>query len=64
MPHEHAHTAVGRAAGQFVEQPGLAHAGIAGQQHRGGDAVGRVVEMRQQAGQLRRPAHHGHVVPP
>jgi hypothetical protein len=63
VPRQHPHAALGRAGGELVEQPGLAHPGVTGQQDRGAASCDRPLEVRQQAGELVGPSHHRRVVP-
>jgi hypothetical protein len=61
---EHVHAAFDRARGQFVQQPRLTDARVAGEQHAGRPTLGGPIDVRQQPGQFTGPAHHRHDVPP
>jgi hypothetical protein len=63
VPDQHAGTTLGRPRRELVEQPGLAHARVTGQQDRGRATRHRVVDVRQEPRQFPGPADHRHVVP-
>jgi hypothetical protein len=63
VPGQHPHSPLGRVRGELIEQAGLAHPGVTGQQDRGGAAGGGPVDVRQQVGELGSPSHHRGVIP-
>jgi hypothetical protein len=63
VPGQHPHSPRAGPDGQFVEQPGLAHARVTGEQDCGRPAAFRPLEVREQAVELVGPAHQRGVVP-